>query len=116
MSESPDLRISITMSTRLPPTESDFVIVVIPPGTEITPSSAMRMLTMATKACLTGGQILHHADWVVTRDPELVGAHGGDHCDTCAAHRREASAYLELDPEHRVALGTLFYRPDPARN
>lgn len=110
-----NLRLEVIGNLSMRSTELDYAIVIVPPDQDLSHAEAFRMVAGATGQCLDGAT-LHHAEWLITRDVEIIGRHGGDHCDQCSRHRAEAAAYVELDPRHRVALGTIHTRPDPARN
>lgn len=57
------------------------------------------------------GERLHHAEWTVTGDPELVKALAVMHhgCVTCESGKDQALAYLRGNPGSEVAAGQLWW-------
>lgn len=55
------------------------------------------------------GETLHHAEWVVTRDPAVVAERGKDVCVSCRAQLDQALAYLRDHPEIDLLVGTLYW-------
>jgi hypothetical protein len=58
---------------------------------------------------------LHHADWQLTDDPELVQRVMPPHCPECDAGTTAALEYLAGGPGREVALGLLYYAADKPR-
>lgn len=66
------------------------------------------------KASLDGsgrlGELLHHAEWVLTDDPEVVRSVGLSHgCPTCVAGTDQALAYLKANPGRELLAGMLYW-------
>jgi hypothetical protein len=56
------------------------------------------------------GEILHHAEWTITSDPDEVRTFGLMHdCATCRAGVDQALAYLRENPDGEVAVGQLWW-------
>lgn len=56
------------------------------------------------------GEILHHANWAITGDPEQVRTLGLMHdCPTCRAGVDQALAYLDEHEDGEVAVGQLYW-------
>lgn len=56
------------------------------------------------------GQVLDHAEWTITADPDLVTTIGLRHgCGFCRAGVDRAIAYLADHPGAEVAAGTLWW-------
>ena len=56
------------------------------------------------------GEILHHAEWVITADPDQVETLGLAHgCPECRAGTDRALAWLREHPAGEVAVGTLYW-------
>jgi hypothetical protein len=56
------------------------------------------------------GRRLHHADWQLTSDPEVVReVMPGGHCAECDAGTDKALEYLAEQPGHEVALGLVYF-------
>jgi hypothetical protein len=70
--------------------------------------------TVSERLAANIGEILHHASWVITGDPELVRTLGMMHdCATCRAGVANALDYLAGEPGREVAVGQLWWA-DPA--
>lgn len=53
---------------------------------------------------------LHHADWVITSDPEVVRTKGLAHdCAPCRAGVDQATAYLRVNPNAEILVGMLYW-------
>jgi hypothetical protein len=56
------------------------------------------------------GEVLHHAEWTITSDPEQVRTLGLMHdCATCRAGTDQALAFLRDTPDGEVAVGQLWW-------
>jgi hypothetical protein len=56
------------------------------------------------------GEVLHHADWTITADPDQVRTLGLAHgCPACHAGVDQALTYLRENPEGEVAVGQLWW-------
>jgi hypothetical protein len=61
------------------------------------------------------GEVLHHADWVITSDPAEVRRIGMTHgCAECCAGTASALAYLRDNPGAEIAAGLLWWARQPA--
>lgn len=53
---------------------------------------------------------LHHAEWVITKDPAVVETKGMIHdCLTCRAGTDQALAALREFPDRHLLVGTLYW-------
>lgn len=60
------------------------------------------------------GRRLHHAEFVVTSDPEEVKARGQGHdCPSCRQGVKSALAELSERPDTKLAVGTLYWLAEP---
>lgn len=61
----------------------------------------------------SGGELLHHADWYVTSDPEFVRDKGlhPDHpdCPSCITAVERALDYLDRGADRAVLVGMLYW-------
>lgn len=56
------------------------------------------------------GEVLHHADFIVTVDPSVVQARGIMHdCDACRDALRKAHRILRETPDWPLVIGSLFW-------
>lgn len=56
------------------------------------------------------GELLHHADWVITSDPDQVRVLGLMHdCASCRAGVDQALALLAEHPDAELAVGQLWW-------
>jgi hypothetical protein len=77
-------------------------------------SAITDLRTVSERLAANIGEILHHASWVITGDPELVRTLGMMHdCATCRAGVANALDYLAGEPGREVAVGQLWWA-DPA--
>lgn len=101
------------------PTGSDTAIVSVP-GRWYVPLGAERaflarqagidLREISERMAADMGERLHHAQWTVTGDPELVKSLGAVHdCVTCRAGMDQALAYLRERPDSEVAVGHLWW-------
>ena len=72
---------------------------------------ASRDLREVSERCAASiGEILHHAEWVITGDPAQVTTLGLMHdCASCRAGVDQATAYLRDNPGGEVAVGQLWW-------
>lgn len=70
-----------------------------------------RMLrTLAEQQAADLGDELHHADFVVTTDPDLVAERGIMHdCDECRAGVETALRWLQEEPNGYLVVGQLWW-------
>lgn len=70
-----------------------------------------RFLRGISEASAAGaGERLHHAEWVLTSDPEQVRTLGLMHdCPECRAGVDQAVAYLRDTPGGEIAVGQLYW-------
>lgn len=60
------------------------------------------------------GEVLHHADWTITSDPDevrrlsLPGEHAS--CQTCIRGTEAALDWLDQEPGNEVAVGQMWWR------
>lgn len=96
---------------------SQFAVITTPPelyvdGVIDTANGVYRFLREASEMTATAaGQVLHHADWVITRDPEVVleaGGCGHAHCSSCTFGMDQVLAHLR-DNGEELAVGTLYW-------
>lgn len=65
---------------------------------------------LAEKQATDLGEELHHANFVVTKDPATVEALGSMHdCEQCRAGVQEALRRLRDEPETDMIVGQLFW-------
>jgi hypothetical protein len=56
------------------------------------------------------GELLHHAEYVVTNDPTIIEARGSIHdCDECRAGVRRALQLVDENPDRELLIGTLWW-------
>lgn len=56
------------------------------------------------------GEVVHHADFVVTTDPSVVQARGIMHdCDACRDALRKAHRTLRETPDWPLVIGSLYW-------
>lgn len=56
------------------------------------------------------GEQLHHAEWIVTADPEQVRERGMVHdCASCRASLDQALAFLREHPGRELLVGVLYW-------
>jgi hypothetical protein len=71
------------------------------------------MLKLSRDGAAGVDEILHHADWVITADPDQVETLGMTHgCPDCREGTDRALAWLREHPGGEVAIGTLYWAAD----
>jgi hypothetical protein len=100
----------------------DSMLLPVPPFWYATPDTLLatvagrdlRLLSDAGAKMV--GEKLHHADWVLTDDPEQVTAIGMTHdCDRCRDGTARALAWLAENPGGKIAAGLLYWSAAPNR-
>lgn len=97
----------------------DSIIASMPDGLYVTVEGkkalAVQMLgrwlrMLAERSVESIGERLHHAEFVITGDPEVVRTRGLAHdCVECRAGVDKALAALAENPQMEMAVGTLFW-------
>lgn len=65
---------------------------------------------MSREVAAKMGERLHHADWWVTRDPELIEQIGMAHdCVSCRASVDQALAHVAEKPDEDLVAGVLYW-------
>lgn len=65
---------------------------------------------LATKQAGDLGEALHHAEFVITKDPAAVESMGNLHdCDECRAATRQALRFLRENPTEELLVGQLWW-------
>lgn len=109
-----------TLAERRPVTGSDSMISTMPEALYVpiaggppalNVSALGRLLRQISEyGAANCGQVLHHADWVITDDPAVVeerGMHGSD-CARCRASTDQALAFL-ADHKRALLVGILYW-------
>ncbi len=102
-------------------TGADSCIATVPPGLYVKvgdgpPALDVRKLGRSLRSLSNDlaadiGEVLHHADWVITDDPavvEEVGMHGRPDCGKCRASVDQALAMLAHRRE-KLLVGALYW-------
>lgn len=55
------------------------------------------------------GEVLHHADWFITSDPEAVRLSQMHDCQECQDSMNRALAYMSMNPGAEMLVGQLFW-------
>jgi hypothetical protein len=113
------VRLNIVTRERGKPTGFDTAIITIPGrwyvdlGAEralVAGLAALELREISGQLAGSMGARLHHAQWTLTGDPELVKSLGAAHdCVTCRAGMDQALAYLRGHPDREVAVGHLWW-------
>ena len=65
---------------------------------------------LAEKSARDLGEVLHHAEFVITSSPTTVQARGSMHdCDSCRAGVRRALRALREQPDTELLVGALYW-------
>lgn len=71
---------------------------------------ATLLQSLSEDGARTVNERLHHAEWVLTSDPELVRTKGLAHdCAACRSGVDQATAYLRENPDGEVLVGMLYW-------
>lgn len=65
---------------------------------------------LSEQGAATVGEQLHHADWMITADPDQVRTLGMQHdCVTCRARVDQTLAYMAEHPGEELLVGILYW-------
>jgi hypothetical protein len=98
----------------------DSMLLPVPPFWYATPDTLLAQVAgrdlrhLSEYGATMVGEKLHHADWVLTDDPEQVTAIGMTHdCDRCRTGTARAVAWLAENPGGKIAAGLLYWSARP---
>ncbi len=104
--------LTVTCRTDLDVDDTDTLMVTLPDFLYDNPNLINATLHgLSDKAAAQIGAWLHHAEWVITRDPEVVRRRAtvtGELCVRCTAMLDQALAFLREHPETDLMIGTLY--------
>jgi hypothetical protein len=114
------LKLTVTTGAEGEPSGFDSAITTVPARLWHVTAAGERILLLSVarrelrelseRLAAGGSERLHHADWVITADPDEVAALGMMHdCATCRAGVDQALARMREEPGTDMAVGQLWW-------
>jgi hypothetical protein len=110
-------RIRTNLETRRPTSGFDSCVVAVPSGIYVNGSKIIRVRVLnaalrqlSEQMASNIGERLHHADWIITGDAELVQRIILTHdCERCQAAAVQAAGRMAERPDSEMLAGILYW-------